>query len=174
MKRQSSSRRRSSKFDGSPAQLLPPMDNIIGNKVLGLANLISRSATLRYRRLLGLPQVSWRIIALLGAQPPMTLNQLSDRAGIDKSQLSRGISRLVKRQIVSRRTSPGDSRALQLALTDRGIGAYAILITAATRRNEQLLAGISRSKRAMLMSLLDRLTERARVLLREDERQGRD
>jgi DNA-binding MarR family transcriptional regulator len=118
--------------------------------------------------------VSWRIIALLGAQPPMTLNQLSDRAGIDKSQLSRGISRLVKRQIVSRRTSPGDSRALQLALTDRGIGAYAILITAATRRNEQLLAGISRSKRAMLMSLLDRLTERARVLLREDERQGRD
>ncbi len=149
--------------------LLPSMDDIVGNKVLLLANLIGRSATLRYRRLIGLPQVGWRIIALLGAQPAMTLNQLSTRAGLDKSQVSRGITGLVRRQLVSRRTSPSDSRAVHIALTDRGVGAYAILINAATRRNEELLAGFSLARRRALLETLDLLSNRMRILLREDE-----
>ncbi len=145
------------------------MDDIVGSKVLLLANLITRSATLRYRRLLGMPQVSWRILALLGSRPPITLNELSARSGIDKSQLSRGVTALVKKQLVSRRTSPTDSRAVHIALTDRGIGAYAALFAAASRRNEEMLKGLSAGRRRALLDLLDTVTERARMLLREDE-----
>jgi DNA-binding MarR family transcriptional regulator len=149
--------------------LLPRIDDFVGNKILLLANLVSRSATLRYRRLIGLPQVSWRIIALLGAQPPMTLHELVARAGLDKSQLSRGVSGLVRRQLVSRQPSTNDRRAIHLQLTERGIGAYAILLNGAYQRNEALLAGLSKQRRRLLLDLLDLLTNRARKLLKEEE-----
>lgn len=149
--------------------LLPRIDDFVGNKILLLANLVGRSATLRYRRLIGLPQVSWRIVALLGAQQPMTLHELVARAGLDKSQLSRGVSGLVRRQLVSRQPSPNDRRAIHLQLTERGIGAYAILLNGAYQRNEVLLAGLSKQRRRLLLGLLDLLTSRARKLLKEEE-----
>src|SRR5262245_9789240 len=99
--KQTPSRRRARADSGKRTGPLPRIDEFAGNKILLLGNLVGRSATIRYRRLLGLPQVSWRIVALLGAQPPMTLLELAARAGIDKGQVSNGVSDLVRRKLVS-------------------------------------------------------------------------
>jgi DNA-binding MarR family transcriptional regulator len=164
---------RKKRADGSAGNLLPRMDDIVANKILILANLVGRSATLRYRRLLGLPHVSWRLIALLGGRSPMTLHELAATAGLDKSQVSNRVSDLVRQQLVSRRISPDDRRAIKLELTERGVGTYAILINSARRRNEVLLAGVSRRRRRALLKLLDLLMDRARYLLADEERRTR-
>src|ERR1039457_4187441 len=84
------------------ASSTPRIEHVVGHKILLLANLLSRSATARYRKLLGLPQVEWRIIALLGNMPPINLTELSHRAGLDKSQICRGVNNLVRRKLVVR------------------------------------------------------------------------
>lgn len=148
---------------------LPRIDDYVGDKILRLGNLVGRSATIKYRRLVGLPQMSWRIVALLGAQPPMTLLELAERAALDKGQVSNGVSDLVRRKLVSRRPNPDDGRAVDLELTERGIGVYAIILNGAFQRNEQLLAGIPARRRRMLLSFLDLLIARARIMLEEEE-----
>ena len=173
MKRQRSSLPAAKRTSRSPAHQLVPIDEFIGNKILLLANLMGRSATIRYRRQLGLPHVSWRIIALLGGRPAMTLQELAGRAGLDKSQVCREVSGLVRRQLVSRQHSLDDRRERHLTLTERGASTYALLVSGARERHERLLRGISEPQRRLLLDLLDVLADRARELLTEEDLNAR-
>ena len=143
------------------------IDETAGGKILLLANLLTRSAVRRYRRLLGLSQTEWRIVAILGARPPMTLNQMATRAGRAKSQLSRGVSGLVRRKLVSRTGDDSDGRSALLSLAPKGQAAYKVLIRSAAERNDFLLNGLSASDKAALLRMLDHVIERARLLAKE-------
>lgn len=151
----------------------PSMDGILATKVLTLAHVLGRSATLMYRDLLGLPLTSFRLVSLLGGRPPMMLNELALFSGIDKSQLSRAISDLVAQEIVTRRTSEDDSRAVQIELAPRGLELYATLSKHARKRNERLMDGLSETKRTQLLTMLEQVTVLAREMLAEQEADAR-
>ena len=55
---------------GRPA---PAPDLILARRVLTLANLLKRAATIRYRRLLDLRPGEWGIVAQLGERAPRNL-----------------------------------------------------------------------------------------------------
>ena len=72
--------------------------DLLSYRVHVVANLLSRGAELRYRREFGVSLWEWRTIALLGASDePLSLGHLARAAGIDKSQMSRVVSGLAKR-----------------------------------------------------------------------------
>lgn len=142
-------------------------EELVGSKIIVAANLIGRSAALRYRRLLGLPRLEWRIIALLGRRPPCSLNELSRRAGLDKSQISRGVASLVRRKLIRRAPSRRSNREIDLSLSPEGLKIYRQLIAVAAARSEELLAGFSSQEISVLDRFLDRLVENAREQLRQ-------
>ena len=144
------------------------LEQLVGPNILLLANLLSRSATARYRKLLGLPQVEWRIIALLGNMPPMTLSELAHRAGLDKSQISRGVNNLIRRRLVTREGDPDDSRAVRLSLNGRGRVLFATLIGEARQRTALLLDGLPLDKRTMFLEVTEHLIGRARQMMDAD------
>ncbi len=144
-------------------------EELPGSKIIVAANLIGRSAALRYRRLVGLPRLEWRIIALLGRRPSCSLNELARRAGLDKSQISRGVASLVRRKLVRREPSRHSNREIELSLSRGGLQIYRKLIAGAVARSDELLAGFSPHEITALDQLLDRLIERARQLLRQDQ-----
>jgi DNA-binding MarR family transcriptional regulator len=147
------------------ARAAPTIEQVVGHKILLLANLMSRAATARYRKLVGLPQVEWRIIALLGNMPAMGLTELAHRAGLDKSQICRGVNNLVRRELLDRSSDLGDNRAIRLSLTERGGAMFERLLGAAQERNSFLLGDLHAKERAAFLALLDRITERARLLV---------
>ncbi len=146
----------------------PRIEQVAGHKILLLANLLSRGATARYRKLLGLPQVEWRIIALLGNMPPMGLTELAHRAGLDKSQICRGVNNLARRKLVARGSDPDDSRAVQLSLTHRGTELFEKLIEAAQQRNAFLIGDLPVQKRAIFLDVVEQLISRARLMMETD------
>jgi DNA-binding MarR family transcriptional regulator len=146
----------------------PRIEQVAGHKILLLANLLSRGATARYRKLLGLPQVEWRIIALLGNMPPMGLTELAHHAGLDKSQICRGVNNLARRKLVARAGDPDDSRAVQLSLTRRGAELFEKLIEAALQRNAFLLGDLPVQKRAIFLEVMEQLIARARLMMESD------
>ncbi|HXE85419.1 MAG TPA: helix-turn-helix domain-containing protein, partial [Hyphomicrobiaceae bacterium] len=85
-------------------------DTLVSNRVLSLATLLRRSANLLYRRELGLSEVEWRILAMVGDRAPLTLGALVEILGLDKGQLSRAVTALVKRRILARTADAQDSR----------------------------------------------------------------
>lgn len=149
------------------------IEELVSHRVITLANLLRRSASLRYRRMFGLALIEWRIIAVLGAARRVSLNELARRVGLSKSQMSRGVAGLVARRLVSRTTNARDNREVALALSAKGRAIYEALNRAAIERNRALVAGMAEGDLRRLDALLDLLTEGARALLRAEESRPR-
>ncbi len=138
---------------------------LVSNRLLSLTTLLRRSANLLYRRELDLSEVEWRILAMVGDHAPLTLGALVEILGLDKGQLSRAVTGLVKRRILARTADPHDSREVQIALTRHGQEMFETLIALALERNRELLAGLDRAEIAALFAALDRLLANARAML---------
>jgi DNA-binding MarR family transcriptional regulator len=134
-----------------------------------VANLLSRGAAMRYRREFGVSLWEWRTIALLGAQAPLSLNELAAAAGLDKSQMSRVVAGLVERGLVARGADETDGRGVRLALTRSGEKLGEGLIRAAAERNDAFLGCLSPSERECLEAALQKLGDQARAFIQEEK-----
>ena len=86
---------------GAPS-VLKPRNPLLSYRIITLATLLRRSASLTYRRQFSLSQIDWSILALVGEHAPLSHNQLADLIGLDKGQLSRGVSALVAKDLITR------------------------------------------------------------------------
>lgn len=148
-------------------------DSLVSNRLFALATLLRRSGSLLYRRKLGLSQVEWRILAIVGDHAPLTLGALVETMGLDKGQLSRGVTALVKRRILMRVPDPQDSREVHITLTPHGQETFEALVALALERNRELVAGLNRAEIAALLAALDRLLANAKTMLAQSQAQTR-
>jgi len=146
----------------------PDSSRLVSQRILVLSNLLRRAAGLRYRRLLDLQAGEWGVVAELGHRSPCTLNDLSGRIGVDKTQLSRTVARLIARGLVRRKPNPHDNREVRLSLTPQGQDCHAAIMRAGRNANLSLLADLSARERKQLVDLIERVTVRARDLLRAE------
>ena len=141
--------------------------DLVSSKVLKLANVLRRGSTLVYGRKLGLSQVEWRMVALVGEHAPVSLNELADLLDLDKGQTSRSVSALVARRLMLREYRR-DGRGIRITLTARGTEIYRELMVSALERNRVLLNGVTAEEKTQLFAILDRLTALARTILAQE------
>ncbi len=132
-----------------------------------LAHRSSRIAALVNETEFNLDSREWRIIGLLGAFSPFSLQALAQEVNVDKSQASRIVSGLIERGIIQRGADESDGRGVQLSLTTDGKALYKKVFPKAIRRNELLLSVLSGSDREALERILTQLTEKAGEMLDE-------
>lgn len=136
-----------------------PISELLSYRLSRTSSAMSRSAALRYRREFDVSLGEWRAIALIASDPTLTLNRLARRAGLDKAQMSRVVSRLTERGLVNR--TAGSGRTSQLALTEDGTRVYRGLITAANERDASFLEILSPDEADALLRALDKLADLA-------------
>jgi DNA-binding MarR family transcriptional regulator len=137
-----------------------------------LASAWSRLAAESNERDFGLDPREWRILGMLGAYAPMSLQGLAREVNVDKSQASRSVSALIERGLLQRDSDASDGRGVQLSLTRQGMQLYRKVFPRAARRNEELLAVLSPDEREVLDRVLDRLTQHAHATLVKAREQG--
>jgi DNA-binding MarR family transcriptional regulator len=149
---------------------MPTIRELLSYRLHRVANLLSRGAEMRYRREFGVSLWEWRTIALLGgAHEPQSLNDLARAAGVDKAQMSRVVSGLTKRKLVSREIDANDGRGIQLSLTRSGEKLYRQLIAAAAERNSAFLGCLSARERACLDQIMTKLAHEARTFIQKEK-----
>lgn len=146
---------------------LVPISGLLSYRLSRTSSAMSRSAAVRYRREFDVSLGEWRAISLIAADPTLTLNRLARRAGLDKAQMSRVVSRLTERGFVDR--TAGSGRTSQLALTAEGTHVYRGLISAANERDAEFLAALTPEEAATLSGALDKLADLA-LAVEERER----
>ena len=147
----------------------PTIRELLSYRLHRVANLLSRGAEMRYRREFGVSLWEWRTLALLGgAAEPLSLNELSRAAGVDKSQMSRVVSGLSARKLVLRADDKADGRGVKLRLSASGRKLYEGLIVAAAERNDAFLGCLSTKEQACLEGALDKLAEEARRFIQDE------
>ncbi|OZI34726.1 MarR family transcriptional regulator [Bordetella genomosp. 10] len=139
-----------------------------------LASTWSRLAAETNQREFGLDPREWRIVGMLGAYAPMSLQGLAREVNLDKSQASRTVSDMIERGLLQRDSDESDGRSVQLSLTAQGKALYRKVFPRAVRRNEELLSVLSDEERAVLDRALDVLTAHAqKTLAKSRENAGR-
>ena len=140
--------------------------DLLSFKLHRVANLLSRSAELHYRREFKVSLWEWRTIALLGrSDEPMSLGHLAKAASIDKGQMSRVVAGLAKRRIVLREAHPGDGRGVQLTLTKLGRRIYQGLIRAAAERDRLVRNCLSEREAKVFEQALSKIASEAGELI---------
>jgi DNA-binding MarR family transcriptional regulator len=142
------------------------ISNLLSNRVTRLSSTLSRSAALRYRREFDVSLGEWRTLALLGQDPELTLNRLAARAGLDKAQMSRVVTKLVERGYIDRHQ--GARRSTRLTLTAAGQGVYEGLMRSANDRDAELYSSVEADKMRIFEEVLDRLIRQSRHMEAEE------
>lgn len=142
--------------------------DLVSYRLARASSLMSRGAALRYRRLFDVSLGEWRALALLAAQPRISLIELSRAAGLDKAQMSRVVTAMTKRGLVLRTTTPRRGRAVELSLTRAGREVYRGLIEEASERDRAFRSALTPEEFALLESALDKLSAQAKAFIRSE------
>jgi DNA-binding MarR family transcriptional regulator len=106
---------------------------------------------------LGVTLPMWRVLIELWNSGDCRLGELSERTSIDMSTLSRLLVAMQRRNLIVRRRSGLDGRALSLTLTPRGLGLAEKILPDAVRYEDAAIEGMSAREVATLKNLLKRV-----------------
>ena len=101
----------------------------------------------------------WRVMAVLASSGSLRQIDLADLTSIDSSTLSRLVTRLVQRGLVTRTRSARNNREVAVKLSAKGIALVGRLIPMARDYEAAAIAGLSRQDLAVLKRCLRRVYE---------------
>ena len=137
--------------------LLLDLDRYVPAFVTFIANKLSNSATVFYQKNFGVNVTEWRIMSLLAIEPGIPASRICQVIGFDKGPVSRTLSLLQKRGLVTIRTAPDDGRTHSISLTAKGRATHDKVIVAALERERRLLSVLKKDEREVLIDLLRRV-----------------
>ena len=110
-----------------------------------------------YKRRYGMLRTEWRVLFHLGIYGRLTARDISDKARIHKTKVSRAVHRLAERRFLTRERDSSDRRSEHLELTPTGRAAYCDLHEVARQYERALLAqfdtGDAQKLRRMLAAI---------------------
>lgn|SRR5512139_2848697 len=125
----------------------------------------------------GITRREWAVMALVGQAGEMSWSKIVEESEIDEAPLSRAISSLAAKGLVSKRRVP--SRGVWVALTDSGKAVFAEFFPVTRSINLRLLEGLDHAELTQFSAALESIHQRA-VALEEgahlpkaDRRRGR-
>jgi DNA-binding MarR family transcriptional regulator len=141
----------------SESGLLLDLDRYVPAFITFIANKLSNSATVLYQKNFGVNVTEWRIMSLLAIEPGIPASRICQVIGFDKGPVSRTLSLLRKRGLVTIRTAPDDGRTHSISLTAKGRATHDKVIVAALERERRLLSVLRKDEREVLIDLLRRV-----------------
>jgi DNA-binding MarR family transcriptional regulator len=123
-----------------------------------LAGLSTRIAALSIRPKYGITPRDWRVIAVLKYLGQAPLQDLAKHSGVLKSQMSRTVASLIDRGYIAKGANPEDGRSILLRLSPEGLDLSRQILEDSLRRNEEMMATLSRAEQQILVELLRRVT----------------
>ena len=132
-------------------------------------NIISRCAA-SYRTTHsteGLPGIYHSYVVAICRNPGWSQEKLSRHLCINKSNITRHLAYLEENGYIERRTSEKDKRELLVYPTEKMLGSLPDVTRVSREWNALLTEGLDENELAAFLSVLERLSDRARDLLYE-------
>lgn len=135
----------------------PSVDDLLLQRI----NLLLATAGSMVTRLcegrFGITRREWRVLAVLAKEQGIVPSDLAERVQLDRARISRAITSLVGKQLVTRKPKPGNRREAILTLTVKGQQVCDTMLPLAVDINRQLMAVVSPDDAQRLDGMLDRM-----------------
>lgn len=133
------------------------MRDLFSVQLQRLAGLSSRIAALVIPQHFSITVLEWRTLAILDYLGEAPLVRVAKHAGVLKSQMSRLVTNLGKRELIERQPNPEDGRSALLCLSPAGKDLVRRILEDSQTRNEAMLDGLSEQEREQLKALMKRV-----------------
>jgi DNA-binding MarR family transcriptional regulator len=140
-----------------PSGPVTDLDRSVLFLTTAFANKLSKGASRRLKKALGIGLMEWRVVCNLGAEPGLSAARIAEISGVDKSVVSRAVSELERQGLIAVSTEqPGRQTALRLTRAGQDLHDQGVL--RADERELRLLEGFSAREQDQLVEFLKRLT----------------
>lgn len=142
----------------------PPLihlEELLTYRISSLYSLLSAGTAKDLSIPHGLVLREWRVMVLLAGNEPMSGSELAARSLLDKASVSRAVSSLEARKLISVTLSGIDARMKVLRLTDAGWDLYAEVAPRSIARQKRLMSVLTPAERKALSSMLARIEKEA-------------
>lgn len=147
------------KEKGIKMSVMLKLDRFMPFRLNRLASAISNHLADVYAVQFDLDVPSWRILATLGERAGLPASLVASSTRMHKTRVSRSVSALKKRALISQKRSDDDGRETLLSLTAKGRQLYEKLVPIALKREAALLAALSPVQRKTLDDALSALEQ---------------
>ncbi|NRB15955.1 MAG: MarR family transcriptional regulator [Rhizobiales bacterium] len=124
-----------------------------------LANRLSADLAKNYKVKYGISRPEWRVLLNVGYTEDLSIRDIEKRVGLEKSIVSRAVSKLEKKGYLTKKIDIRDRRLLKLALTEQGGELLSKLIPIAEAFQSELNKFLGDQEKT-LQDALDRLMEK--------------
>jgi|APCry1669188879_1035177.scaffolds.fasta_scaffold00340_6 DNA-binding MarR family transcriptional regulator len=134
-----------------------------------LARILAKSSAPGIRLFEGMYGVSrreWRLVGLVAIYGAMSPSALATLAHLDRPCVSRAITELVAKGLLTRAGLPNDRRRAQVDITRKGKKLYEVVFPQVARINNSVLSVLSADQLTQLDTILDLLTQSAEEVAR--------
>ncbi|WP_158215423.1 MarR family winged helix-turn-helix transcriptional regulator [Candidimonas nitroreducens] len=139
---------------------LMPVERFVTFKVNQLSTAFERQWTRIMREKAGVSLSQWRVLVMLQAGPA-TFSRLVEATGMNKALMSRSISELEAKRMLTVSATPDDARSITLTLAAKGRKLLQEVQPLALARQRHLLSALSASERRTFYAALDKLARAA-------------
>ncbi len=130
-----------------------------------ITNRVSSMLARMYSEEFGIGVVEWRLMANLGSFSPMSAKDLSASTAMDQVSVTRALTSLVDKKLVSRKVDGKDRRKVVLRLTKAGTDAYERVMPLAQAIERELTSALSPQDLATVHAAMQVLVARANTAL---------
>ena len=146
--------------DGEIAPGLP-LDDFLPYLLNRIANRLNMSLAEDLKRE-GIVIPEYRVLAVLTARNPRTVNELAVYTVTGQSTLSKSLSRMEAARLIERRGDPSDGRVVKVHITAAGRASFARIMPLAMAHYDRALQGFSAQERRTLVRMLHRVLDNIR------------
>ncbi len=126
------------------------------------AHKVSQQFADSYRKNFGLNRAQWRIICHLSELQEgesISVRDLERQVHLEKSKVSRAVTQLQDRGILTKSPDERDARLLAISLTPKGKKIFSEIVPLANQYQSQLAAKLSQADMQKLMEILEDLSK---------------
>ena len=155
-----------------PAAIHPPIRDNRDLLSFRLSRVTATNNAIAHRLIrdrFALNHADWRLLSVIVAMAPISLNEAIGPISMNRTQASKILSALVRRGLVLSMTDPGDRRRARLCPTDAGRALHDRVLDFALQRNNVMLGLMTPQEGAMLSAIIDKLQPRLDQILAQLE-----
>jgi len=126
-------------------------------RLLLLAQLIDRQTARQLHRQFDITLAEWRVLAFICAAGPATASTVGHSGGIDRAEISRAVTKLEAKELITRKTDPDNRRRLIISPTSSGDALFDQIRDDRRAFFRNVLADIGIGERAVIESAIERM-----------------
>ena len=141
---------------------MPPAQDVtqlIGFQLLTLSNRIGLKAEKQSREHVGLSLPEYRVLTLVCSQGEVSVSSVCNLLTIDKAWVSRTLTKLMNKGLVSVSNDLNDARRTVYCPTPAGLGKCQRSIELARQRQSELLKDFTATEKKQLASMIERMRQ---------------